>query len=134
MSSLSAVPALALAIARTADQQKRQHRWRLFQILFALTYAGIVMDVITTAIGTYTSKVPYEQNPLGLYLIDRLGWLGLLWLISAICIVCYASCRTVIWRLSTRWGVVFNVALGLLAAVRWLAVVTAILYIAHSVS
>jgi hypothetical protein len=111
------------------ELRKRRARWRFFQIAFAVTYLGVVLDVVTTALGFQKTGSGYEQNPLGSVLIGGLGWIGLFLLMSLLCAVCYVSFRTVYWRMSTRWSMILNIVLVLVAAFRWLAVVTAILYL-----
>jgi len=108
---------------------KRHRRWHFFQVVFALTYVGIVMDIITTAIGEQKAGVGYEQNPLGSLLIGGLGWIGLFVLLTLLCGVCYVSIRLVYWRMSTAWSAIINTLFVLMMLFRWLAVVTAILYI-----
>jgi hypothetical protein len=109
--------------------RKRAARWRFFQIVFVLVYTGVVLDVITTALGYVKSGAQYEQNPLGGSLIGHFGWVGLLMLLTVLCWVCYRSVRVVCWRMSTRWSRIVNIVMVAVAAIRWLAVATAILYL-----
>jgi hypothetical protein len=108
---------------------KREKHWRFFRIVFVLTYTGMVMDVATTALGFRKGGDSYEQNPLGGFLINNLGWFGLLALLTAISFVCYVSCRTVLWQKSMRWGTFLNSVFVVLSLLRWVAVVTAVLYL-----
>jgi hypothetical protein len=112
-----------------AEYQKRAKRFRFFQIVFALTYIGIVLDVVTTALGFMKSGAGYEQNPLGSSLIGGLGWIGLLGVMTVISLVAYVSCKIVQWRKGGAWGRAINIAFVLLATLRWIAVVTAVLYL-----
>jgi hypothetical protein len=126
---------MALAAGSTADQMPteerrlRAARWRFFQIVFVVVYVGVVLDVITTALGYMKSGSQYEQNPLGGSLIGHLGWIGLLALLTVLCWVAYISVRTVAWRMSPRWTRLINIIMVGVAAFRWLAVVTAVLYL-----
>ena len=124
-----AVPSRAVAEARV-----RASHWRFFQIIFLFTYAGILMDVATTALGSSAagSVASYEQNPIGGLLIARLGWAGLLASLTAMMLLAYASLRVAHERVSPGWIRFFNWALLLTAALRWLAVVTAIAYVVHA--
>jgi hypothetical protein len=115
--------------ATPEELRRRQSRWRFFQIVFTLTYAGIVLDVVTTAIGFQKSGSSYEQNPLGGLLITHVGWMGILAVLTAFSLVAYVSGRTIAWRMRMRWIAILNAIVVLLMAVRWLAVVTAVIYI-----
>jgi NADH:ubiquinone oxidoreductase subunit 6 (subunit J) len=117
-----------------AASEKRQSRWRWFQILFALVYTGVVLDVATTALGYARSGSRYEQNPLGGSLIDHLGWFGLLAVLTALCLICYLCVRIVYSRMSLRWSILINAIMILIAAFRWLAVGTAIAYLVQTTS
>ncbi|MGH2443112.1 MAG: hypothetical protein ACRDFX_08115 [Chloroflexota bacterium] len=108
---------------------KRQKRWRFFQVIFAVVYVGIILDVITTALGFVKTGSKYEQNPLGISLISDVGWPGLVVVLTVLCLICYHSVRVVYARMSTRWSVLINTIMVLVAAFRWLAVVTAIIYL-----
>jgi hypothetical protein len=124
-----------LATAAVMDQmpveelQKRAARWRFFQIIFVVVYVGVVLDVITTALGYVKAGSQYEQNPLGGSLIGHLGWIGLLALLTVLCGIAYHSVRVVAWRMAPRWTKFINVVMVGIAAFRWLAVVTAVLYL-----
>lgn len=111
------------------ELDKRSRRWRFFRVVFALTYMGIVLDIITTAIGYQKSGAGYEQNPLGGLLIGNLGWMGMFVMLTALCALCYVSVRLVYWRMSTAWSAFINALFVLMMLFRWLAVVTAIIYI-----
>jgi hypothetical protein len=108
---------------------KRARRWRWFQAIFACTFAGIVLDIITTAMGFQRAGAAYEQNPLGSLLINDVGWVGLFALVTAIAALCYFSVRVVCFRMATRWSLILNVLLALVAVVRWVAVAGAIAYL-----
>ena len=108
---------------------RRAKRWRFFRVAFSVVYLGIVLDVITTAMGYAKAGSSYEQNPLGGSLIGGLGWIGMLALLTALCLICYHSVRVVFWRMSMRWSRLINGLMVALAAFRWLAVVTAVLYL-----
>lgn len=112
---------------------KRRSRWRFFQIVFVLVYTGIIGDIVTTALGYVKAGSAYEQNPLGGGLIGDLGWPGLAALLTVLCLVCYYSVRVVYARMSLRWTVLINSLMVLIAAFRWLAVATAILYLVQPV-
>jgi hypothetical protein len=119
-----ALPATELA--------KRQARWHSFQVVFALAYAGIVLDVATTALGFQAVGSSYEQNPLGGTLIGNLGWVGLFLFMSAIAFVCYRSCRLVCFHMSRRISGFVTALLGVAALIRWVAVITAILFLVQT--
>src|SRR5436309_8862635 len=112
-----------------ADLAKREARWRFFRIVFVLVYSGVVLDVITTALVYLKSGSAYEQNPLGGGLISHLGWFGLLVLLTVLCLICYHSVRVVYRRMSLGWSMLINILMVAIALFRWLAVVTAVLYL-----
>jgi len=116
------------------EDHKRNQRWRLFQILFAFVYSGVVLDVATTAIGYAKAGSRYEQNPLGGSLIGHLGWFGLLAVLTALSLICYWSVRLVYSRMSLRWTILINSLMAAIAAFRWLAVGTAIAYLVQASS
>jgi len=118
-----------LSDSRTPEQGKRGRRWRFFQIVFVFAYSGTILDVITTAMGYSKTGAKYEQNPLGGGLIHDLGWIGLAALLTVLLGVCYFSCRVVYARMNLRWSSLLNTILVLVTAFRWLAVVTAVLYL-----
>lgn len=109
---------------------RRLRRWRWFQVIFAWAYAGVVLDIVTTALGVQKDGKAYEQNPLGSLLIGNAGWIGLFLLVSGLAAVCYFSTRLVCFRMSLRWTTVLAALLVVAGLVRWLAVVTAVLYLA----
>lgn len=121
-------PPIAVVVPAN-ELSKRGARWRFFQVAFVFTYVGVVLDIATTALGFLKTGAGYEQNPLGTVLIGGLGWIGMFVLLTMLCAVCYLSFRTVYWRMSTRWSLALNIAIVLVAAFRWLAVVTAVLYL-----
>jgi hypothetical protein len=109
----------------------RSRRWHFFQIVFVFTYLGIILDVVTTAIGSSVagSARAYEQNPIGGALIGGLGWIGILGAMTALMLVAYVSLRVVHTRVQPGWIRFFNILMLVIGAVRWLAVVTALAYI-----
>lgn len=114
------------------DTGKRNRRWLTFRIIFACTYVGIVLDIVTTAMGFQRAGKAYEQNPMGSAVIADIGWIGLFLLLTALAAVCYFSFRLVCYRMSTRWSALLNALLAVVAAVRWLAVITALMYLADT--
>lgn len=125
------VQVAALDTQRTYSHEAaaRAARWHSFQVIFCLLYMGIMLDIATTAMGFGKAGDAYEQNPVGAFLIEHMGWLGLVAVLSGFATLLYFSCRVLYSHLratSTRW------ISGVLAAatfLRWLAVVTAILYL-----
>lgn len=111
------------------ELSRRRRRWRFFQVVFAFVYVGILMDIATTALGYMKAGSAYEQNPLGGGAIGFLGWPGLVAVMTFLCLVCYHSVRLVYARMSLRWSSLINSVMVLIAAFRWLAVVTAIIYL-----
>lgn len=111
-----------------SDEEKRCARWHYFQAAFALTCIGILGDIITSAIGFQQMGSGYEQNPLAKAIILDTGWLGLTFLLAAVCAVCYFSFRAVYARLSLRWSMIGNVLITVVGVVRWFVVSTAIIY------
>lgn len=117
---------------RIDELRKRRFRWRFFRVTFLLLYFGILLDIATTALGYMKSGSSYEQNPLGGFLINTTGWFGLAAVMTLLCLVCYVSFRTVYWKMALGWSAALNTFLLLIVAFRWLAVVTAIMYILES--
>lgn len=115
------------------ESAKRARAWRFFQWAFAFVYSGVVLDVVTTALGYMKAGSAYEQNPLGGGLIERLGWFGLLAVLTLLCLICYHSVKLVYSLMSVRWSTLINSLMVLIAAFRWLAVITAIFYLAQPV-
>lgn len=113
---------------REAIERKRRSRWHFFQVAFAVTYLGILGDIVTSAIGFQQMGSSYEQNPLAKAIILNVGWVGLTVLLTAVCAVCYLSFRAVYARMSLRWTTVGNVLLVIVALMRWVVVSTAIIY------
>ena len=113
------------------DARLRSHRWRFFQIVFVFTYLGILLDVVTTAIGSHVagSTRAYEQNPVGGALLGQLGWLGILAAMTVFMLIAYLSLHVAHSRVSPRWLRFFNWLMLAVGAVRWLAVVTSLMYI-----
>ena len=116
------------------EAQLRARRWRFFQIVFVFTYLGIILDVFTTALGSQVagSYNAYEQNPIGGTLIYHLGWLGILAGMTALMLVAYGSLRVAHTRVKPGLIRFFNWLMLLIGAVRWLAVITALMYIMHT--
>lgn len=114
---------------RVRDVQKRAFRWRFGQILICLIYVGVLADISTTAVAVHRFGISYEQNPLAVGLINLIGWVGLYLLVTALCLVCYTSVKIVYWRMASPWSIVLNFVLMVMLTVRFLAVVTTVLYI-----
>ena len=112
----------AVTIASASEYKRRRAHWAFFQMVGSFAYAGIIADMITTAMGFQRMGSGYEQNPLGSLLIGRLGWIGLFVVVTSLCSICYMSCRTVYWRMPIRWSVLLNIVLFFLAITRWLVV------------
>jgi hypothetical protein len=129
MFSPSPVPRTTAPFTDPGECEKRRFRWQFFRFFFGLTYIGIVLDVLTTALGVMKIGPQYEQNPLGGTLIGGLGWIGLLLLLTTLCLICYYSFRTVYWRMALGWSMFLNIVVVMIAATRWLAVVTAVVFI-----
>lgn len=110
-------------------EDTRASRWHFFQLVFGLTYLGILLDIITSAIGFQQMGSSYEQNPLAKALILNIGWVGLTLLLTATCAVCYVSFRAVYARMNLRWTMVGNVLIVVVALMRWVVVSTAIIYL-----
>ncbi len=123
---LQGVPPSTIATAKL-----RESRWRFFQIVFVFTYLGIVFDIITTAMGVSKagSLNAYEQNPLGGGLISRLGWVGLFALMTALMLITHTSLRVAYKRVRPGWLRLVNGLMLFIGAMRWFAVVTAIMYL-----
>lgn len=114
---------------RPSDLDKRRAHWHSFNVILALAYLGIVLDVVTTRIGFGMLGSQYEQNPVGAFVIAHFGWWGLLLVLTVVCLICQAACRPVFFRMSPRWSVMLNGVLALLTVVRWIVVLTAVVYI-----
>jgi hypothetical protein len=114
------------------DARKRVRRWHSFQVIFAFLYLGIVLDLITTAMGFARTGSSYEQNPLGGALIHNTGWIGLFVALSVLAGVFYFSSRVVCLKAARFWSTILTGLLALAALVRWTAVVTAILYLVQT--
>lgn len=120
---------VSLDPAQPKDAVPRQRRWHFFQAAFVAVYLGIVGDIFTTWLGYARAGTAYEQNPLGEGLIGHLGWFGLAALLTGLCVVCYFSVRVVFARMSLRWAVLINTLMVIIAVVRWLAIVTAVIFL-----
>lgn len=101
---------------------------RGFRLIFLAAYLGAMLDVGTTALGVARSGAGYEQNPLGGVLITHLGWWGLAAVVTALCLVIYRAGRLTLHR--PRYRRLVTAALGILALTRWIAVTTAVLFLA----
>lgn len=121
--------ALPLSSYPVAEQRKRLFRWRFFQVVFAATYVGVVLDIVTTAMGFARMGISYEQNPIGGALIGNLGWVGLLVLMTLLCAVCYLSVRVVYTRMALRWSAILNSVMVLLLLMRWVTVAAAVAFL-----
>ncbi len=109
--------------------QRRQTRWHSFQVVFALAYAGIVLDIVTTAIGIAKVGFSYERNPMTAALIHDLTWVGVLIFLSAFAALCYVSVRSVCFRMSPKVTAVLTALLGVGALARWTMAAGAVLFI-----
>lgn len=121
--------------SRVFDEAKlRARRWRFFQLVFVVTYLGIILDIVTTALGVSIagSTSAYEQNPLGGQLINSLGWAGMMGAMTAFMLILYTALHGVRTRVKPGWIRFFNWLLLAVGAMRWFAVVTALLYIVHA--
>ena len=125
VNELIAPPHVSLA---PRDLRKRTARWNYFRVMFVFTYLGVVADIFTTARGFQKIGAAYEQNPLGAALISHLGWPGLFAFLTLLAAVAFVSCRTVYWKMAPVWAILLNVALFLMATIRWLVVALAILF------
>jgi hypothetical protein len=114
------------------DARRRLRRWHSFQVIFGFLYVGIVLDLITTAMGFARTGSSYEQNPVGGLLIHNAGWIGLFFALTALAAVFYFSSRVVCLRAARFWSTVLTALLALAALVRWTAVVTAVMYLVQS--
>lgn len=112
----------------TVDQV-RQSRWHTFKVVFGLAYAGVVLDLVTTAIGIGQVGPSYEQNPLTGTMIGAMGWVGVLVLLTAFSALCYVSVRIVCMRMSPKVTTVLTSLLAFGALARWTAAATAVLFI-----
>src|SRR5436305_7537878 len=104
------------------DARRRLRRWHSFQVIFGFLYVGIVLDLITTAMGYARTGSSYEQNPVGGNLIHNTGWIGLFLALSALAAVFYFSSRVVCLRAARFWSTLLTVLLAVAALVRWTAV------------
>jgi uncharacterized membrane protein len=111
------------------EDRTRQRRWRFFQVALFFLYLGVVADIVTTALGFQRAGTRYEQNPAGGILIENIGWIGLLGLLTACCILCYVSFKIVYFRMSLGWSRALNIAVVLVLITRWLIVAAAVLYL-----
>lgn len=114
---------------RNVAEDKRASRWHFFQLVFGLTYLGILLDIVTSWIGFQQMGSSYEQNPLAKALILNIGWAGLTLLLTATCAVCYVSFRAVYARMNLRWTVLGNVLIVIVALMRWVVAGTALIFI-----
>lgn len=121
--------ATATANLLIAQAEQRQHRWHSFKVVFGLTFAGIVLDIVTTAIGIAKVGMSYEKDPLMAGLLSHLTWIGVLVLFAAFAGVCFVSVRAVCFRMSPTVTGILTVFLSLGAVARWLCAGTAVLFI-----
>lgn len=118
---------ITAAPARATSGQRSV--WHTFLLFFGIMYVGAILDIVTTAIGYRIAGAAYEQNPLGSGLIGHLGWAGLFALLTALAVVAFLTFRAACFQYRPRVTIWIPIILGLGAIVRWLAVVTAVLYI-----
>jgi hypothetical protein len=103
-------------------------RWPAFRVLLLLLYAGVVFDVLTTALGFRVDGSGYESNPVTKALIVNLGWFGLLAYLTVFCLAIYHAGRVV--RLEKPgWVLAMNVVLVPITLVRWSVVGLTCLYL-----
>src|SRR5947209_9965381 len=114
-----------------AEMARRQARWHSFKVIFSIAYLGLVLDIVTTALGYHLAGKGYEQNPLGGTLIGGLGWWGLLFLLSGFAAVLFVSFKVVCFHMSSRVSGALTTVFAIATFVRWVAVVTAVLFIAQ---
>jgi len=114
---------LAPAVDR-GDYELRARRWRTFLFVFVLTCAAISLDLVTTYMGFQRVGSRFEQNGIALYLIQRIGWLGIGGVLVLTCAVCLRSFKLVYWNLSLRWSLWLNVLIAVVCLFRWLVVIT----------
>lgn len=123
---------MAIAVNQPAsvrDEHRRRARWHSFKVVFSLAYAGIVLDIVTTAIGIAKVGPSYEKNPMTAALFNDLTWVGVLVLLSAFAALCYVSVRVVAFRMSPRVTAVLTGFLAIGALARWTCAATAVLFI-----
>lgn len=111
-----------LAVAE--DNAHRARRWRSFIILYCLTCAAVILDLITTYLGFQRIGSRFEQNGIALFLIQRIGWVGISGVLALTCYACLRSFKLVYWNLALKWSLWLNVVLALVCAFRWLVVVS----------
>lgn len=102
----------------------RGARWRIFLYLFGATCVAIALDVVTTYLGFQQIGSRFEHNAIALYLINRIGWVGLTALLTFTCVVCLKSFKLVYWNLSLHWSRWLNVLVFTVCVFRWIVVVT----------
>lgn len=118
------------AVWRRDDvDRKRRRRWHFFQVAFAATCLGILLDIVTSMIGFQQMGSSYEQNPLAKTLILNIGWAGLVLVFVAVCGVCYLSFRAVYARMSPHWALVGNTLIVIVALMRWFVVSVDLYYL-----
>jgi hypothetical protein len=110
-------------------QHQREARWHSFQVVFGLAYAGVVLVIVTTAIGIAKVGFSYERNPLTAVLIHDLTWVGVLIFLSAFAALCYVSVRIVCLHMSPKVTSVLTALLGVGALARWTVAAGAVLFI-----
>jgi hypothetical protein len=108
--------------AAVADFDIRSRRWRTFLLVFSLTCAAIILDLVTTYLGFQRVGPRFEQNGIALYLIKNVGWLGVTGILALACLVCLQSFKLVYWNLGIRWSLWLNLVLALVCSFRWLVV------------
>jgi hypothetical protein len=130
---MSRTPTLSRAVPSAAFRARklRYNRWHFFQIVFVFTYAGVVLDILTTSIGVQKagSVSAYEQNPLGSLLIGNLGWIGLFGLMTLFMLIAHFSLRHAYQRVGLGWLRFVNGLMLFVGGLRWFAVITSLMYV-----
>lgn len=124
-------PAVPVRLSADDEHEIRRKRWKLFLLLFAMTCIAIALDVLTTYLGFQRIGPRFEQNPIGLYLIDTIGWGWLVALLALACAGCIISLKLVYWNLSLHWGFWLNGVVCLLCMFRWTVVISDSLWLLH---
>lgn len=109
--------------------QLREKRWHSFKVVFGLAYAGIVLDIVTTAIGIAQVGPSYERNPMTAALISDLTWVGVLAMLTAFAGLAYVSVKIVSRHMSPKVTAVLTGLLGVGALARWTVAAGAVLFI-----
>ena len=97
--------------------------------VFSLTCAAASLDLVTTYLGFRRTGTHFEQNGIALYLIEHVGWIGIVALTAAACALCFASFKLVYWNLSLRWSLWLNAIVAIVCIFRWSVVITDIAWL-----